>query len=88
MGIVVRKPSQEELKALGVFGWPVWSCPPSTFDWSYSEKETCFFLEGRVTVKAPEGEVEMGSGDLVVFPTGLSCTWKVLDKVRKHYNFG
>jgi uncharacterized cupin superfamily protein len=88
MGIVVRKPSQEELKALGVFNWPVWSCPPSTFDWSYSEKETCFLLEGRVTVKTPEGEVEMGSGDLVVFPTGLSCTWKVLEKVRKHYNFG
>jgi uncharacterized cupin superfamily protein len=31
--------------------------------------------------------VEFGQGDLVIFPRGLSCTWKVLKTVRKHYDF-
>ena len=24
----------------------------------------------------------------IVFPAGLSCTWKVLESVKKHYRFG
>lgn len=31
--------------------------------------------------------VEIGPGDLVVFPKGLSCTWDVSVGVDKHYNF-
>jgi hypothetical protein len=31
--------------------------------------------------------VAVGAGDLVVFPAGMSCTWKVLVPVRKHYDF-
>ena len=51
--------------------------------------ETCYFLEGDVEV-TPEGgkPVRIGKGDLVTFPTGMSCTWKVLKPVRKHYKFG
>ncbi|MEJ1410368.1 MAG: cupin domain-containing protein, partial [Candidatus Sedimenticola sp. (ex Thyasira tokunagai)] len=30
---------------------------------------------------------EYGRGDLVTFPAGMSCTWKVLSEVEKHYNF-
>ena len=26
-------------------------------------------------------------GDLVRFPKGMSCTWKVTQPIRKHYNF-
>lgn len=29
-----------------------------------------------------------GAGDLVVFPRGMSCTWKISTAVRKHYSFG
>jgi len=88
MKIIVRKPTPAELEELGVSSWPVWSCQPSEFDWSYDDKETCFILEGRVRVSTPDGEVEFGAGDFVVFPRGLSCTWSVLEKVRKHYRFG
>jgi len=31
--------------------------------------------------------VELGAGDLVTFPVGLSCTWEVKEPVRKRYNF-
>jgi hypothetical protein len=60
----------------------------SQFDWHYDEKETCYFLEGEVTVTTPWESVEIGKGDLVTFPKGLSCTWHVTKAVRKHYSFG
>jgi uncharacterized cupin superfamily protein len=88
MRISVRKPTAEELKTLGVFAWPIWTCEPSTFDWTYSEKETCLLLEGQVTVEAEGESVSFGKGDLVVFPKGLSCLWRVAAPVRKHYRFG
>jgi uncharacterized protein len=88
MKIEVRKPSADELKKLGVSTWEIWTCQPSTFDWTYSERETCYVLEGQVTVEAGSQSVSFGPGDLVVFPAGLSCVWKVAKPVRKHYRFG
>lgn len=88
MKIEVRKPTPQELDALGVGSWPVWSCGVSTFDWSYSDQETCYLLEGAVTVESDSESVSFGKGDLVVFPEGLSCVWKVKAPVRKHYRFG
>jgi len=86
--IQVHKPSEEELDELGIRSWPIWTCEPSTFDWHYDEKETCYLLEGQVTVKTDDGEVSFGAGDMVVFPQGLSCVWQVSEGVRKHYKFG
>lgn len=89
-GIVVESdPERSRLDGMGVFGWPVWSCEPSAFPWTYDERETCYFLEGEVVVTPDGGEpVRMGAGDLAVFPAGMSCTWEVLGAVRKHYTFG
>ncbi len=86
--ISVKKPTREEIEKLGCESWDIWTCKPSTFDWHYDDRETCLFLEGRVTVKAEGQEVAFGKGDLVVFPKGLSCTWTVHEAVKKHYRFG
>ncbi len=86
---IIRNPEASELESLGVEDWPVWSCEVSRFPWTYEERETCYILEGRVTV-TPEGgdPVTIGAGDLVTFPAGLSCTWDVHEPIRKHYCFG
>lgn len=88
MRIRVEQPDAKRLQALKVSSWPIWTKEPSTFDWSYDEQETCYFLEGEVTVKTDEGEVTISKGDLVTFPKGLSCTWQVTQAVLKHYRFG
>jgi len=85
--IKVEKPSEDKLQDLGVKTWSIWTKEPSTFDWHYDSQETCFFLEGDVTVKTDQGEISIGVGDLVTFPKGLSCTWNVKQAVRKHYRF-
>ena len=87
--IVEKNPSEERLTDLGVLGWPVWTKEASEFPWSYSEREQCYFLEGDVVVTPDGGDpVEMGQGDLVTFPQGMSCTWNIRQDVRKHYTFG
>ncbi|CAD6260760.1 unnamed protein product [Miscanthus lutarioriparius] len=91
LGIKVeRNPPESRLSELGVRQWPKWGCEKSKFPWTYSAKETCYLLQGKVKVY-PEGHgeefVEIAAGDLVVFPKGMSCTWDVAEAVDKHYNF-
>ncbi|HUK83157.1 MAG TPA: cupin domain-containing protein [Verrucomicrobiae bacterium] len=87
---VVRvEKGSSRLDKLGVFTWPIWEKEVSEFPWHYDEAETCYLLEGDVIVTPDGGEpVHFGKGDLVTFPKGMSCTWKVLKPVRKHYRFG
>ena len=84
--VIVKKPSKQEQKTCK--SWPIWQCDTSTFDWAYTEKETCLILEGSVTVTDSESSVSFGPGDLVIFPQDLECTWHVKQAVKKHYNFG
>ena len=86
---VVKRPAEAELDEQGVRSWPIWTKEESEFPWTYGEPETCYFLEGDVEVTPDGGEpVRVGQGDLVTFPEGMSCTWKVRRAVRKHYKFG
>ena len=86
--ITVRKPNENEIKEFET--WPVWEKEESEFDWEYSDKETCYILQGKAQVFDENGAilVEFGKGDLVVFPPGLRCKWKILENMRKHYNLG
>jgi hypothetical protein len=86
--IEIKKLSDVELIALNVYSWPIWSCEVSEFPWTYSDKETCFILEGKVIVTTDHERVTIESGDFVVFPKGLPCRWRVLKPIRKYYSFG
>lgn len=86
---ITRNLPEKELEKMGVFDWPVWEKEASKFPWHYDEKETCYILEGEVTVTPKDGEpVSFSKGDLVTFPEGMDCTWDIKKAVRKHYNFG
>jgi uncharacterized protein len=86
--IRVERPSEAQLGELGVEGWSSWSCGVSTFEWTYDAEETAYVREGHVRVHLPAGEtVEIRAGDLVTFPAGLSCTWEVVEPIRKVYTF-
>ena len=87
--LVEHNPAPAKLEVMGVYDWPIWSKEESTFPWKYDTRETCYILEGEVTV-TPEGgdPVDIGPGDLVIFPEGMSCTWHIRSAIRKHYDFG
>ena len=85
---VVNNPSPEELEQLGVKRWPIWEKEISEFPWYYDSEEVCYILEGAVVVTPEDGEpVRMGKGDLVTFPAGMSCRWKIEQDLKKHYTF-
>lgn len=88
MKIEIKKPTEEELKKLGVKDWGIWTKEVSEFDWYYDDKETCYVLEGEVEVETDDGTVEFSKGDLVTFPKGLECVWKVKKPIKKHFKFG
>ncbi len=86
--IVVEKPNDQQISVCKQ--WPIWECQVSTFDWDYTQSETCLILEGEVTVidrPAGEASVTFGPGDMVTFPKGLECIWEIKKDVRKHYDF-
>ncbi|EKQ67441.1 putative enzyme of the cupin superfamily [Leptolyngbyaceae cyanobacterium JSC-12] len=86
---VEHQPTQAHLQQLGVFQWAIWTKEVSEFSWYYDDRETCYLLEGDVIVTPEGGEpVHFGKGDLVTFPAGMACTWKILSDVKKHYIFG
>lgn len=90
MNITIHKnPRKEELNGLDVYNWSIWEKEKSEFPWYYDDKETCYIIEGQVIVTPDKGDpVEINEGDLVTFPKGMSCTWKITKDLRKHYNFG
>jgi len=83
----IRKPTEKEKKECS--RWPIWEKEISEFHWEYDEKETCLILDGGATVTNETGEkFTFGAGDLVIFPQGMKCTWKITKDIRKHYRFG
>ncbi|MDY6790934.1 MAG: cupin domain-containing protein [Thermodesulfobacteriota bacterium] len=86
---VERNLDENRLQRDGIYDWPIWTKEVSEFPWTYSEDETCYFLEGEVVVTPDGGDpVEMKKGDLVSFPEGMSCTWSIRHNVKKHYKLG
>ena len=83
--VIVRKPTEDEKKMCKT--WPIWQCKASTFDWVYTQTETCLIIEGKVTVRDKNSSVEFGAGDLVIFPNELECTWHITEAVKKYYSF-
>ncbi len=87
--LVEHNPSPAKLDVIGVYDWPIWNKEPSTFPWTYDQKETCYLLEGEAVVTPDGGEpVTIVEGDLVMFPAGMSCIWEIRQTVAKHYRFG
>jgi len=86
---VIRQADDAELRKRGITSWPIWEKEVSVFPWHYDSEETCYFLAGDVVVTPDGGSpVNMGKGDLVTLPAGMSCTWEIRQPVRKHYRFG
>jgi len=86
--IIEHNVSPAKLDVLYVDDWPVWTKDISEFDWEYDVTETCYILEGEAIV-TPVGKepVTIKSGDMVTFPKGMKCVWKIIEPIEKHYTF-
>lgn len=83
----VWRPKNDEIVKTG--DWGEWNKEESVFPWQYSERETCYILEGEAEVFDDRGNsIKFGKGDMVQFEKGLSCEWKITKAIRKRYIFG
>ena len=83
---IKKKPSTQEIEEAKT--WAIWEKEVSVFKWYYDDQETFYVLEGEGTVTWNGNVISFKKGDLVIFPKGLSCTWTVHKRIRKHYKFG
>ncbi len=75
-----------KLDVLFVDDWPVWSKGIAEFEWHYDKKETCYIIEGKAIITPDNGEpVTIETGDMVFFPRGLTCVWKITEPMEKNY---
>jgi hypothetical protein len=86
--VVEHKPSEEQLKKLGVSTWAIWSKEVSKFPIDFQSTECAYVLEGEILVTPKGGEpVRIVAGDLVAFHAGLDSQWEVVKPLRKHYSY-
>ena len=64
MRIEVRKPTEQEIQEAKQ--WSIWEKEPSTFPWSYSDKETCLILEGKAKVTSRPGQTGIINAVLII----------------------
>ncbi|HAU75775.1 MAG TPA: hypothetical protein DCW88_09660 [Agrobacterium sp.] len=67
-----------------VVGW--WEATPGTYRQSSEAWEFVHLIDGRI-ILTPDGAdpVEVGPGDAFVVEKGFKGTWKIVEKVRKHF---
>lgn len=66
--------------------WNTWKKEVSEFPWKYPANERCLILKGYARVTDIDGNtLDFGEGDLVTFPKGLECKWKIIRDVEKKY---
>lgn len=87
MEIVIEKLSENSIRKMGIYNWPIWEKEVSTFDWTYDETEKFYVIEGKISIVAGGKQYEVNPGDFVTCSKGLMCQWNVKKYVKKHYQF-
>ena len=63
-----------------------WEATPGTFHATYTAYEFVHLIEGRITITPDGGEpVTVTAGDAFAVEKEFKGTWKIEEKVRKHF---
>lgn len=80
---------RERLDALRVHDWPIYASGPDDFEHRFPHDETCYVVEGEVTVTPKGGQAFVfRKGDFATFPRGTVVRWDMRVRFRKHYRLG
>ncbi|KAJ4827502.1 hypothetical protein Tsubulata_024617 [Turnera subulata] len=87
---IEKNPPQSKLDELGVTTWETYTGPVCKNPWTFEGRETVYMVEGKVKLHVEGYEdqkpVEIGAGDLIVFPKGTKIIWEALEPVFKYFN--
>ena len=84
----VEKPTGKKLREMKVETWSSWEHGRDEFDWYYPQTEKFYVREGKAEVITETGQiVRFSAGDLVTFPRGIKCTWRITEPIKKVFTF-
>lgn len=64
----------------------IWECTPGPSRWKLETNELVHVLKGSMTVTADGSEpIEVGPGQILMFPKGWEGTWDIHETLRKVY---
>lgn len=74
--------------AAGDMASGIWECTPGSYHATYTAYEYVVLIEGRITI-TPDGgtPVTVRAGDAFVVEPTFRGTWRIEEKVRKHFDF-
>ncbi|MFZ5710426.1 MAG: cupin domain-containing protein [Pseudomonadota bacterium] len=74
--------------AAGDMACGIWECTPGTYHATYTAYEYVVMIEGRIVI-TPDGDqpVTVRAGDAFVVEPTFRGTWRIEEKVRKHFDF-
>lgn len=86
--IIIKQISKEQIEELKIGDWPIWTKEISEFGWEYDDStEECFIIEGELIITIKNNIYTIKVGDFVQFSPRLKCRWKIIQPIKKHYNF-
>ena len=63
-----------------------WEATIGTYHATYTDYEFVHVIAGKVTITPDGGKsVNLGAGDAFTIEPGFSGTWKIKEKIRKHF---
>ncbi len=85
---VERNPSFAKLEQMAVYDWGIKKQKIAEYNWRYDQRTTYYLLEGEATIEVEnQGLLSVVAGDLVSFPAGTVCHWRVTQDIEKHVKY-
>ena len=86
LGDVIAKLRGQEAAAAGESDYGIWECSPGRWRRQVKEAEFTYFLAGRCTFIADDGQRgEIAAGDAAYWPANSMGVWDVHETIRKVY---
>jgi hypothetical protein len=86
LGVLVAELRGRADGAAGEPDYGIWECSPGRWRRQVKEAEFTYFLAGRCTFTADEGQqVEIAAGDAAYWPANSMGIWDVHETIRKVY---
>ena len=83
MQITVKKATESEKLAMAT--QPTWECGSSDSIWYCDTETEWLIVNGEATLEYDGTSVNVGVGDFVTFPKGLSYNFKATNPFKHHY---
>ncbi len=82
--LIEKAASPSKLEVLGVEAWPLEKLPSGRHVLDYATSEECCLVEGEAVLRCNRQVEEVGAGDLLFIPRGVTVVWETAAGLEYH----